>query len=58
MDNNEFIKIENKVMPKDNFKDVDFDVERSSQAGFTNLIFLAGGIVTAFMWGILMFLGR
>ena len=54
----ELIKIENKIMPKDNFKDVDFDVERSSQAGFTNLIFLAGAIITAFMWAILLIIGK
>jgi len=52
----EFVKIENKEMPKDKFKYL--KEENKSQAGFTNLIFLAGGVVTAFMWGILMFLGR
>ena len=54
----EFIKIENKMMPKDNLRDLDFDVNRTSQAGFTNLIFLAGAIVTSFMWAILMIVGK
>ena len=54
----EFIKIENKTIPKDNIKHIDLDVNKNSQAGFTNFIFLAGGIVTAFMWAILMVIGK
>ena len=54
----EFIKIENKTMPKDNIKNIDLNAPKNSQAGFTNLIFLAGGVVTAFMWAILMVIGK
>ena len=54
----EFVKIENKVMPVDEIKGVDFEFNRNSQYGFANLLFIVGGIVTAFMWGILLFLGR
>lgn len=54
----EFVKIENKNMPKDNMKHIDLDTPENSQAGFTNLIFLAGGVVTAFMWAILMIIGK
>lgn len=54
----EFIKIENKTMPRDNIRDINLNSQKNSQAGFTNLIFLVGGIVTAFMWTILIFMGK
>lgn len=58
MNSIEFLKIEDKSMPVKEYKDIDFDMERDSRSGFTNILFLVGLIVTSFMWGILIFLGR
>ena len=50
---NEFVKIEDKKMPVDNYK-----YKSNYQSGFVSLLFLPGLIITSFMWGILILLGR
>lgn len=56
--NDRFVKIEDKIMPVDNFKDINLNNEKNFQSGFTSLIFLAGIIATCLMWIIMMSLGR
>lgn len=58
MNDKEFVKIENRTMPVDNYKELDFDIEKNSQSGFTNFLFLAGIVVTAVMWIMLMVIGK
>ena len=59
MDNNYFVKIEDKKMPIDNFDYPDLDVNRNySNSGFANFVFIAGIFSTFFMWIMLMFLGK
>lgn len=54
-----FIKMENKKMPVDNYKKHSFDNNVDNyQSGFISLFFLPGLIITSFMWGILILLGR
>lgn len=58
MENREFVKIEDKKMPVDEFRDIDFEMKKNYQAGFTNLVFLFGVVSTFLMWMILLFLGK
>jgi len=52
MDDREFVKIENRIMPVDDFRNFDLFLNKKEQYGFTNLLFLFSGIITAFMWAI------
>ena len=58
MENNSFVKIEDREMPVCNLKDIDLETERNFSYGFTNFVFLAGIVFTSIMWIILIYLGR
>ena len=64
MDNNSFVKIEDKKMPSYNFKDIDLDSNfdnksfLNSKSGFTNIVFLSGIIATFIMWVMIMIVGK
>lgn len=58
MDDREFVKIEEKKMPIDELRNIDFDTYKVNQGGFANLLFLFGIIATFFMWIMLLFLGK
>ena len=58
MKDNSFVKIENKKMPIDNFKDLDFEISNKSPNGFTSFLFLSGIVVTAIMWIMLVIIGK
>jgi len=60
MDNNSFVKIEDKKMPIDtfNYPDLDMGITKNYSSGFANFIFLAGIVATSFMWIMLMFFGK
>ena len=55
MNNDSFVKIEDKKMPICDFNYPDLEQERNYSKGFTNLVFLSGIIVTFFMWIMLIF---
>jgi len=56
---NKFVKIEDKRMPVDNYKNHILDKSNNNyQSGFISLFFLPGLIITSFMWAILILLGR
>lgn len=58
MDNNSFVKIEDKKMPVDNLNYPDLDITRNYSSGFANFVFLSGIVATSFMWIMLMFFGK
>lgn len=58
MDNNSFVKIEDKKMPIDTFNYPDLDITRNYSGGFANFVFLAGIFSTFVMWIMLMFFGK
>lgn len=55
MNNEFFVKIEDKTMPVCDFNYPDLDKEESHNAGFINFVYLFGFAVTAFMWVMLIF---
>lgn len=58
MEQDSFVKIENRELPVDKFKNFDFDDINRNNRGFTNIIFLTGIIFTFFMWLLLIFVWR
>lgn len=60
MNNNSFVKIEDKKMPIDNlsYPNLDFNRKKGYSSGFANLIFLSGIVATFFMWIILITLRK
>lgn len=53
--NNSFVEIEDKKMPVDKFKEIDFDKPIDNRNGFINLVFLSSIVVSSFMWILLVF---
>ena len=52
MENESFVKIEDKKMPIDNL------YKENDNKGFINFVYLLGIVFTAFMWLGLIFLGK
>lgn len=55
MDDNSFVKIEDKKMPVDDFNYVDLDYEPNYSRGVISFVFLTSIVVTSFMWILLIF---
>ena len=55
MNNDFFVNIEEHDMPYCEFNYPDLDEKEKSNAGFINFIYLFSFVVTAAMWGILIF---
>lgn len=53
MDDNSFVKIEDKSMPLDIFGDL--EEQKHNNGGFINIIFLSSVLTTAVMWIMLLF---
>ena len=58
MNNDSFVKIEDKNMPVCDFNYPDLDINKSYSNGFANFVFIAGLFATSFMWIMLMFFGK
>jgi len=60
MNNDYFVKIEDKTMPVCDFDYPNLDIEKKGikNAGFVNFVYLLGIVVTAFMWIMLMFVRK
>jgi len=55
MENNTFVKIENKVMPVDEFNFVSLEQRNKHSSGVINFMFLLSIIIISFMWVLLIF---
>lgn len=55
MDDNTFVKIEDRKMPIDDFNFVSLDEEKNYSRGVINFVFLTSIVVTSFMWILLIF---
>lgn len=60
MNNDYFVKIEDKTMPVCDFDYPDLDIEKKEirNAGFVNFVYLLGIAITTFMWIMLAFLRK
>lgn len=55
MNNDSFVKIEDKKMPICDFDYPDLDIVKNYSSGFANFVFISGIVATSLMWIILMF---